>query len=122
MDTLSISEVAALTGLTAHTLRFYEREGILPDAVQRSDSGHRVYGEDEVEWLHICRALRSSGMPLAEIRAYVALVKQGAGNEAERLALLRQHQANLATRIEELRRCFDWIERKAGYYEDVLAR
>jgi DNA-binding transcriptional MerR regulator len=80
-----------------------------------------VYGEDEVEWLHICRALRASGMPLADIREYVALVKQGPGNERARLACLHRHRLRLAARIDELRRCSDWIDAKAGYYEQVLA-
>jgi DNA-binding transcriptional MerR regulator len=120
-DGSSIGEVAARTGLSAHTLRFYEREGILPSPVERSESGHRVYGEDEVEWLHICRALRASGMPLADIREYVALVKQGPGNEQARLDCLQRHQLRLGAQIDELRRCADWIDAKAGYYEQVLA-
>src|SRR5262249_21688562 len=94
---------------------------ILPSAIGRSRSGHRVYGEDEVEWLHICRALRASGMPLAEIREYVALVQQGPGNERARLDCLRLHQRRLVERADELRRCAGWIDAKAGYYEQVLA-
>ena len=118
---LSIGEVAERTGLTAHTLRFYEREGILPHQVQRTPSGHRVYTDAEVKWLKICKGLRASGMPLAQIREFIALVKNGEGNEHERVALLRKHQDNLTAQIEELRECFDWIELKAGTYEQQLA-
>lgn len=119
---LSISEVAERTGLTAHTLRYYEREGILPDAVQRTLSGHRVYSQDDVEWLAICKSLRASRMPLAEIRDYVVLVKRGAGNEEERLALLRRHQESLTAQIDQLRVCFDWIEHKVSIYEQQTRR
>jgi DNA-binding transcriptional MerR regulator len=90
--------------------------------VQRNVSGHRVYSEDDVEWLAICKSLRASGMPLASIRDYVVLIKRGAGNEEERLTLLRRHQESLTAQIDELRECFDWIEYKAGIYLKHLAR
>ena len=120
--TLSIGEVAELTGLTPHTLRFYERDGVLPHPVQRTPNGHRVYTEDEVKWLKICKGLRASGMPLAQIRDFIALLKRGEGNEEERLALLRKHQANLTAQINELRECFAWIEYKASTYEQQISQ
>jgi DNA-binding transcriptional MerR regulator len=106
--------------MSVHALRFYEREGILPDPVQRKPNGHRVYTEDHIEWLAICKSLRQSGMPLAAIRDYVGLIKDGAGNEAERVALLRRHQGNLRAQIEALTACSDWIEHKVGIYDDIL--
>jgi DNA-binding transcriptional MerR regulator len=117
---LSIGEAADRTGLTPHTLRFYEREGILPHPVQRTTSGHRAYTKDEVTWLKICKGLRASGMPLAQIRDFIALIKRGEGNEDQRVALLRRHQDNLAAQIKELRECFAWIEHKASTYEQKL--
>ena len=119
---LSIGDVVERTGLTAHTLRYYEREGVLPDPVERNESGHRVYTDDDVEWLLICKSLRASGMSLTEIREYVALVKSGAGNEPERVGLLRRHQKSLMSQIEELKQCFDWIEHKIGFYERQLTQ
>src|SRR3977135_1005342 len=89
---LSIGQVAERTGLSVHALRFYEREGILADPVRRGPGGRRVYSEDDVEWLAMCTRFRSSGMPLAAIRQYTDLVRRGAGNEKDRLAVLRQHQ------------------------------
>lgn len=117
-----IGEVAARTGLSVHALRFYEREGMLPDPVPRTLSGHRVYTEDHIEWLAICRSLRASGMPLAAIRDYVGLIKQGAGNEAERVALLRRHQESLLAQIKELGDCSDWIEHKVSIYDEILGK
>jgi DNA-binding transcriptional MerR regulator len=76
---LSIGQVAERTGLSVHTLRFYEREGILTDPVRRGLNGHRLYSEDDVEWLSICTRFRASGMPLTAIRRYVDLVRQGPG-------------------------------------------
>jgi hypothetical protein len=66
--TLTIGEVSALTGLTTYTLRFYEQEGLFFAPVRRNAAGRRVFTEEEVEWLRVCMKLRSSGMPLPEIR------------------------------------------------------
>ena len=103
-------------------LRFYEREGILASPVQRGPGGRRAYTEDDVEWLNLCIILRGSGLPLTAIRGYPELVRQGAGNEQERLALLRRHRDNVTAQIGELNRCLDIIGFKVGVYEDILAR
>jgi len=74
---LSIGQVAERTGLSVHALRFYEREGLLANPVARGPEGRRVYREQDVEWLRICMNLRASGMPLATVRRYADLVRQG---------------------------------------------
>ncbi len=117
---LSIGEVAERTGLSVHALRFYEREGILANPVRRAAGGRRLYSEDDVEWLRLCILLRASGMPLPLIRRYTELVRQGAGNEQERLALLRQHEEQVVDQIAELNRCLDVIRYKVAKYEDYL--
>jgi len=120
---MSIGQVADRTGLSVHALRFYEREGILPNPVRRGPGGRRVYSEDDLEWLDLCIMLRSSGMPLPAIRQYTDLVRQGAGNEKERLALLRQHQDNVTAQINQLNECLDVINFKInGYEEDLCGR
>ncbi|HZC27696.1 MAG TPA: MerR family transcriptional regulator [Actinopolymorphaceae bacterium] len=118
---LSIGQVSERTGLSVHTLRFYEREGILANPVRRAPGGQRVYTEDDVEWLTLCIILRASGMPLPAIRRYTELVQQGAGNEGERLALLREHQQQVTVQLDQLHRCLDLITFKVGVYEDILS-
>ncbi|MEV5964494.1 MerR family transcriptional regulator [Kribbella sp. NPDC051952] len=118
---LSIGQVAERTGLSVHALRFYEREGLLADAVRRESNGRRVYTEDDVEWLDMCIKFRSSGMPLETIRKYTGLVRQGSGNEQERLALLRSHQDSITTQIEDLTECLRVISHKVSIYESHLA-
>jgi DNA-binding transcriptional MerR regulator len=118
----SIGEVAKRTGLSVHALRFYEREGIFAEPVRRSSKGHRVYSEDHLEWLDTCSNLRASGMPLAAIRRYAELVRQGTGNEMERLTILRQHRERVIAQMGELNTCLDLISWKVGVYEDRLAR
>jgi DNA-binding transcriptional MerR regulator len=118
---LSIGQVSARTGLSVHALRFYEREGVLIGPVTRKANGRRVYSEDDVAWLADCVRLRSSGMPLAEIRRYAALVRHGAGTEEGRLAILRQHQDRLNAQMLGLRDCLDLVTYKIGVYEKLLA-
>jgi DNA-binding transcriptional MerR regulator len=118
---LSIGQVSARTGLSVHALRFYEREGVLIGPVARSANGRRVYSEDDVEWLADCVRLRSSGMPLAEIRRYAALVRRGAGTEEDRLAILCQHQDRLIAQLRGLHDCLDLVTYKIGLYKDLLA-
>jgi DNA-binding transcriptional MerR regulator len=118
---LSIGQVSARTGLSVHALRFYEREGLLASPVQRGSDGRRVYSEDDLEWLDLCIKLRSSGMPLAAIRRYAELVRQGPGNEKERLAILRQHQERVAAQMAALTACSDMIGFKVKIYEESVA-
>jgi DNA-binding transcriptional MerR regulator len=117
---LSIGQVAERTGLSVHTLRFYEREGILAQPVRRAAGGRRVYTEDDVDWLTVCTILRGAGMPLPDVRRYTELVQAGDGNESERLDLLRRHEQRIHTQRQQLDRCLDLIKFKIGVYEDVL--
>jgi DNA-binding transcriptional MerR regulator len=118
---LTIGQVAERTGLSVYALRFYEREGLLASAVQRTPDGRRTYHEDDLEWLDLCIKLRSSGMPLAAIRRYAELVRQGPGNETDRLAILRQHQQQVTAQLAALSACLELIAFKVKIYEESLA-
>ena len=118
---LSIGQVAERTGLSVHALRFYEREGLLADPVRRESNGRRVYSEDDVDWLGMCIKFRSSGMPLDTIRKYTDLVRQGPGNEQDRLALLRSHQDYVTAQIQDLNECLNVITHKVDIYQQRLA-
>ena len=118
---LSIGEVARRTGLSVHALRFYEREGLFASPVHRATSGRRVYSEWHVDWLDVCQRLRASGMPLADIRRYAALVRDGEGNEDQRLRLLRQHRQHVTAQLAELAECLELITFKIELYEGERA-
>ncbi|GAA1689653.1 MerR family transcriptional regulator [Kribbella yunnanensis] len=118
---LSIGQVAERTGLSVHALRFYEREGLLADPVRRESNGRRVYSEDDVDWLAMCIKFRSSGMPLDTIRRYTELVRQGSGNEQDRLDLLRSHQDSITAQIEDLQESLRVITHKVSIYEEHVA-
>ncbi|MFF5720542.1 MerR family transcriptional regulator [Streptomyces buecherae] len=119
---LSIGEVARRSGLSVHTLRFYEREGLFANPVRRLSNGRRIYHEEDLEWLAICTKLRSSGMSLATIRQYIELARQGPGNEQERLRLLRRHEEHVEAQIRELRDTLAVMRHKVRVYEDHVAR
>jgi DNA-binding transcriptional MerR regulator len=117
---LSIGEVAQRTGLSVHALRFYEREGLLASPVERTADGHRAYRERDLAWLDLCIKLRSSAMPLTAIRRYAELVREGPGNEKERLDILRQHQQRVTAQIAALTTCLQMINFKVNLYQDSL--
>jgi DNA-binding transcriptional MerR regulator len=118
---LSIGQVAERTGLSVHALRFYEREGIFANPVQRAAGGRRLYSEADVDWLTVCIILRASGMPIPVIRRYTELVREGTGNEKERLGIMRSHQDRVKAQIARLTECLDLISFKVGVYEDIVA-
>ncbi|QXJ22701.1 MerR family transcriptional regulator [Actinomadura graeca] len=120
-ETLSIGEVSALTGLSAHTLRFYEQEGLFVTPVRRSSAGRRVFTQQEVGWLKVCTKLRSSGMSLPDIRRYADLVRQGPGNEADRFEILSRHEAKVQRQMADLQEALDVIRGKVALYADHLA-
>ena len=116
-EELSISDVAAETGLSNHTLRYYERAGLLL-GVDRNRSGHRRYSAGDVSWLVMVTRLRSTGMPIRMIRRYADLVRAGDGNEAERLALLQTHRDQVIAKRDELQRNLEAIDYKIALYRE----
>ncbi len=113
----SIADAAALTGLTATTLRYYERDGLLLGPVQRAASGHRRYGDDDLRWITLLTRLRATGMPMRDVRAYAAMVRDGDGNETERLALLRAHRERVLADLADVRAHLDAVDVKIALYE-----
>ncbi len=113
----SIADAAALTGLTATTLRYYERDGLLLGPAQRAASGHRRYGDDDLRWITLLTRLRATGMPMRDVRAYAAMVRDGDGNETERLALLRAHRERVLADLADVRAHLDAVDVKIALYE-----
>lgn len=118
--THSIGEVSELTGLSTHALRFYEQEGLLLAPVGRDSSGRRVFTQEEVGWLQVCTKLRSSGMPLPEIKRYAQLARQGEGNEVERFEILRRHEARVQQQVADLNEALQTIQFKIEMYARAM--
>jgi DNA-binding transcriptional MerR regulator len=117
---LSISEASRATGLTAHTLRYYERAGLMLDRVDRAESTHRRYSERDIEWVTLLTRMRGTGMPIRLVREYAELVRAGEGNEQERLALLEEHRRGVLAQLEEVASNLEAIDYKIRVYRDKL--
>jgi len=113
-DGLSIALVAERTGVTAHTLRYYERIGLL--TVPRDAAGRRLYGAPELARVVFITRLRMTAMPIRDIQAYFRLVEEGPGNEDQRLALLEAHRDQVKARIADLESALGVIEFKIATY------
>jgi DNA-binding transcriptional MerR regulator len=118
---LTIAEAAEAAGLSVHTVRYYERAGLLTP-IERNGSGHRRFTEQDVEWLVVCTKLRATGMPIRRVREYAELVRDGEGNEDERLALLEAHRADVIERLAEVRRNLELIDYKIELYRSKSCR
>ena len=116
-DALTISDVAERTGLTNHTLRYYERAGLL-NGVGRNGSGHRRYSAADVDWVVLVTRLRATGMPIRKIRRYAELVREGEGNEAVRLELLEAHRAEVIAKIDEQQHNLELVDYKLSLYRE----
>ncbi|MCP2341511.1 MerR family transcriptional regulator [Actinomadura rupiterrae] len=117
---LTIADAAARTGLTVHTLRYYERDGLLL-GVSRAESGHRRYTEHDLDWIDLISKLRATGMPIREIRRYAEAVRNGAGNERERLELLAAHRERVRRNLAEAMEHLAAIDRKIDYHTGAIA-
>ncbi|WGX98336.1 MerR family transcriptional regulator [Nocardioides sp. L-11A] len=118
----TIADAAAALGLTADTLRYYEKDGLLLRPVPRDASGHRRYEITDLRWIELVTRLRSTGMPIRDVRRYAELVRAGEGNEPERLALLQAHREEVLRQLSEVTAHLGAIEYKIGIYEDRLAQ
>ncbi|NUW46950.1 MerR family transcriptional regulator [Nonomuraea rhodomycinica] len=118
---LSIAEAARRTGVSVHTLRYYERAGLVVTPVDRTAGGRRRYRQLDLDWITVCTRLRATGMPIKAIRRYAELVAAGRGNEQQRLALLEEHRADVTARLAELQENLTLIDHKIGVYRGRLA-
>ena len=116
---LTIAEAARASGVSAHTLRYYERAGLI-DGEDRVSSGHRRYTDADLAWVEVLRRLRATGMPIRRIQRYAELVREGEGNERERLELLREHRTAVRAQLAEVRRHLAFIEQKIAIYEEKV--
>lgn len=118
---VSIAEAARRTGVSAHTLRYYERAGLVVTAVDRTAGGRRRYHQLDLDWIVVCTRLRATGMPIKAIRRYAQLVSAGRGNEHERLALLEAHRAEVTAKLAAIQDNLTLIDHKIDVYRGRLA-
>jgi DNA-binding transcriptional MerR regulator len=115
---MTIAQAAERSGLSAHTLRYYERIGLI-HPVERGSNGHRRYGRDDMEWLDLLLKLRTTGMPMRQMVEYAELVRQGPRTAARRRAMLERHRAAIAERMAELQETTAVLDRKIAMYQEM---
>ena len=113
---LHIGELAARTGRTVHAIRWYESQGLVP-GVARDAGGRRVYDERHVAWLDLMARLRATGMPIAEMREYTALVMQGSRSLRQRRELLLAHRQRVEATMAEMKRSLELVDAKIDFYD-----
>ena len=116
--TWTIAEVADKVGVTAHTLRYYERIGLL--SIGRDDAGRRRYTEHDINRVYFITKLRAADLPIGQIQRYFALVDAGPHTEPERLALLEAHRDEIRARLASLETALATIEFKIARYGGAL--
>jgi DNA-binding transcriptional MerR regulator len=116
---LTIQEVSQATGLSAHTLRYYERIGLI-HPIEREENTRRLYTEDDIGWIDFLLKLRATGMSIKEMQTYAELQRQGDVTLPERVEMLKLLQAKVETRMSELNEHLKLICYKIEIYQQIV--
>jgi DNA-binding transcriptional MerR regulator len=115
----SIQDVSKKTGLSAHTLRYYEKEGLI-SGVERTQGGFRQYTDEDLERLGLICCLKNTGMSIQEIAQFVQLTRQGDHTLKERVELLREHRERVLARMEEMQKYLEKVTWKLNFFTEKL--
>ncbi|HBI92760.1 MAG TPA: MerR family transcriptional regulator [Terrisporobacter glycolicus] len=116
---MTITEVSKKYGLSADTLRYYERVGLIP-TVNRNKSGIRDYTQEDCNWVEFIKCMRGAGLPIEVLIDYVTMFQQGDSTVDERKALLIDQRRALAEKIEEMNKTLERLDYKIDLYEKGL--
>ena len=118
---MNIKKVSELTGISADTIRYYERIGLIPP-VTRNQSGIRDFTEREIGLLEFVRCFRKAGVSVEALIDYVTLLEEGEGTEEARLAILKEQAEKLDARLEELRAARERLAYKIDNYQELISQ
>ena len=116
----TIRQAAEKLEVTTHTLRYYEREGLLP-SIERDKHGNRKFGEPDMERALLIRCLRDTEMSVGEIKRYVDLCAAGETTVKTRRQMLLDHKQTVEQRIRQMHHCLERLDRKLEYYDNLAA-
>jgi DNA-binding transcriptional MerR regulator len=117
-DGLIIQQVAQRTGLSIHTLRYYEHLGLLT-SVHRLPNGHRRYDENDLRWIDLLKCLRASAMPLSEMQRFAEITRQGTATARERRELLEAHRLRVVAQFQGIQRTLARLDTKIAHLHAV---
>ncbi len=116
---LTIQQTASRTGLSDHTLRYYEKIGLIPP-VERAPNGHRRYNDEVLGWIDFLKCLRSTGMPVAQMLEFTHLTQAGEHTIRARVAMLRKHRECVLLEIRTLQNDLEVIHHKIDWYSNMI--
>lgn len=116
--TYSIGEFSKLVGLSGHTLRFYEKEGLIK--VNRDENNIRIYSDENKLWIESLLHLKNTGMSLKDMKRFAMWGHMGDKTMEERLDLLRNHRKKVVEDLEKLRQSLEHLDKKIDFYENEL--
>lgn len=116
----TVGEMAKMLGISASTLRYYDKEGLLP-FVERSSGGIRMFRDSDIEWLQVIGCMKKAGMSIKDIKQYIEMALQGDETIGLRLDMFRRQREALKAQMEELRHAMEMVEYKCWYYETAKA-
>ncbi|QEH46668.1 MerR family transcriptional regulator [Aggregatibacter actinomycetemcomitans] len=114
------AQAAQKIGISAHTLRFYDKEGLLPN-VGRDEHGNRRFTDNDLQWLSLLQCLKNTGMSLKDIKRFAKCTTIGNSTIEERLALFENQTQNVKQQISELKRYLSLLEYKVAFYQQAKA-
>lgn len=114
----TIKEVSEKLNCPAHTIRFYDKEGLLPD-IRRDDHGNRLFEKRDIDWIRLITCFRATGMSVADLKKIVDLALQGDETIGQRRAILEAHQAEIKRKQQVLNEAFEAVSQKLEVYNDI---
>lgn len=115
----TVGEMAKVLGVPASTLRYYDKEGLLP-FVERSSGGIRMFSDRDYEWLKVIECLKKSGLSIRDIRAFIDMAARGDESLSERHELFRSRRDAVRKKMEEMQETLDLLDFKCWYYEQAI--
>jgi len=112
----TIGEIAKKVNISPHTLRFYAKEGLLP-FVERSESGIRMFKDEDFQWLMIIECLKKAGMPIKDIKTLIDLTMEGEATIGQRLEIFKKQKEAVEQQIAQLQETLKLLKYKCWYYE-----
>lgn len=119
--TYSIKEFAEKVNLSPFTIRYYEKEGLLPSS-NRLTNNHRVYTDNDLPWITLVNCLRSTGMSVSDLKHYVDLCEQGEKTVLERKDIILHQKQKIEEQLKEIQKHLDLINMKLTRYDEIIAK
>lgn len=119
MNTYTVKQLSQKLNISAHTIRFYDDQGLFPD-VKRDNYGTRLFTDDNIEWIHLVLCLRNTGMSVTDIRHYIDLCKEGEATVKERYQIILKQKEKAEADLKEMQKRLEILNIKQKCYEDIL--